>query len=104
MLLRVGSKRLEPHNRRAPAAAIFAGLRERSNRSIAFEELVHGSAQFADAAAMNDAHFEDAAFATGLQKVRDDAFDVLRAKRVQVEDAFDRQGHGRAGAGFLEFG
>ena len=52
---------------------------------------MNGGAELADAFAVDDAEFENAAFAAHFDVIEDERFDVLRAKGVQVEHAVDGQ-------------
>ena len=79
------------HDRRAPAAKMFAGQRIFRHVTMLRQNRVDCAAEIADAFAVDDSHAQDAAFPTFIEIIEDKLFDLARLKCVQVQHAVNRK-------------
>src|SRR5262249_5630795 len=88
----------QPHERRAPAAAIAGRLLEALDVRAPRQRAVHARALHASAAPVDHAHLAEAALRGGLEIALDHALDLARQEAVQIERVLDRD-HDRIGEG-----
>ncbi len=79
------------HDGGSPAAERLGGQGEGLYTRMTRQDGVDCPPQVPDAFAMNDPHPENAALAASFEVIRDQFFDFLRTKGVQVQDAIDGQ-------------
>lgn len=68
----------------------FGGIRKAFDQRMRAEHLMHTRALYADAAAVDQANLAQPSAVSLGEVLVDHRWDVARVKRVQVENAFDR--------------
>lgn len=75
----------------AGAAEMGARVAERKYGRQARQDRLHTAFHVANSFPMNDPHLNDPALAALFEVLRHEIAEVLRAERVQIENAIDRQ-------------
>lgn len=64
-------------------------VKKLQHERVTFQRLLHDAALYADAAAVDEAHFAESCRMRFVHVVLDDRWNVSRGERVQVERVFD---------------
>ena len=79
------------HNRRAPTAEVFIREMKFNHVGMLREQRMHRASQIPNPFPMNDPHAEYPALLTLREIIRDEVLNFIRAERVQVQHAVNRQ-------------